>query len=97
MNTKILQKCVEELKKDTFSKEYVLGMLETLIEMQDTTPKYTYSTAGYVSVPPAPDPVIADLVNPVITGFKDLIPKEETNDTTKNLESSYLSGGLGKI
>jgi hypothetical protein len=33
MNPKILQKCVEELKKETFSKEYVLGMLETVIEM----------------------------------------------------------------
>lgn len=36
MNTKILQKCVEELKKEIYSKEYVLGMLETVIEMQPT-------------------------------------------------------------
>lgn len=32
-NNKILQKCVEELNKENFSREYVLGMLETIIEM----------------------------------------------------------------
>ena len=90
MNSKILQKCVEELKKDTYSKEYVLGMLETLIEMQSTP---TYPVSTYVS--PAPDQVIADLVNPVITGFKDLIPQE--NEPKRAIESDYLRGGLGKI
>lgn len=39
MNITILQKCVEELKKETFSKEYVLGMLEAIIQM---TPTQTY-------------------------------------------------------
>lgn len=33
---KILLKAIEELKKDGFSKEYVLGMLETLVEMQSS-------------------------------------------------------------
>lgn len=33
MNINILQKCVVELQKESFSKEYVLGMLETLIEI----------------------------------------------------------------
>jgi len=33
MNTKIIRKCIEELNKETFSKEYVLGILETLMEM----------------------------------------------------------------
>lgn len=36
MNTQILQKCVDEMKKETFSKEYVLGMLETIIAMSGT-------------------------------------------------------------
>lgn len=31
---KILEKAIKELQKDEFSKEYVLGMLETLVEMQ---------------------------------------------------------------
>jgi len=45
MNTNILQKCVDELKKDTFSKEYVLGMLETLIVMSsDKKVQVTYDT-----------------------------------------------------
>lgn len=38
MNTNILKKCVEELKKEEFKKEYVIGMLETLIEMSPTHP-----------------------------------------------------------
>lgn len=101
MNTKILQKCVDEMKKDTFSKEYVLGMLETLIEMQETVvlphPFNHTGVRGEQYTTPAPDPVIADLVNPVITGFKDLIPKEEINDTTKELESNYLNGRIGKV
>lgn len=33
MNNKILQKCIDELNKEDFSKQYVLGMLETIIEM----------------------------------------------------------------
>lgn len=34
MNTTILQKCLDELNKEDFRKDYVVGMLETLIEMQ---------------------------------------------------------------
>ena len=33
MNTNILQKCVDELKKEDFKKDYVLGLLEAVIEM----------------------------------------------------------------
>jgi len=33
MNTSILQKCVEELKKSEPKIDYILGMLETVIEM----------------------------------------------------------------
>lgn len=36
-NTGILQKCLDELNKETFRKDYVIGMLETLINMQDFT------------------------------------------------------------
>jgi hypothetical protein len=44
MNKNILQKCVEELKKETFSKEYVLGMLETMIEIDSSSvPSNPYS------------------------------------------------------
>lgn len=34
-NTGILSKCIEELNKETFRKDYVLGMLETLVEMNE--------------------------------------------------------------
>jgi len=46
MNTKILQKCVEELKKETYSKEYVLGMLETIIEMNSNDKPLIYETTS---------------------------------------------------
>lgn len=51
MNTKILQKCVEELKKEIYSKEYVLGMLETVIEMQ---PTYYPPNSGTFVLPTLP-------------------------------------------
>lgn len=38
MNTSILKKCIDELQQDTFRKDYVLGMLETLYEMQEERP-----------------------------------------------------------
>jgi hypothetical protein len=33
MNNKILQKCVDELKKESPKIDYVLGMLESVIEL----------------------------------------------------------------
>lgn len=36
MNTSILTKCLEELNKENFRKDYVIGMLETLIELSAT-------------------------------------------------------------
>jgi hypothetical protein len=33
MNTKILQKCLDELNKEPFKIDKVIGMLETMIEM----------------------------------------------------------------
>ena len=35
MNTKILQKCLDELKKEQPNVDYIRGMLETLVEMGD--------------------------------------------------------------
>lgn len=40
MNTTILQKCVAELKKESPNLQYVLGIMETLIDMSGT-PKPT--------------------------------------------------------
>lgn len=41
MNTQILQKCVDELKKDSPNIPYILGTLETLIEMLPIQPGIT--------------------------------------------------------
>lgn len=35
MNNNIIKKCLEELQKEGFRKDYVIGMLETLYEMTD--------------------------------------------------------------
>lgn len=37
MNTNILKKCIDELKKEKPEIQYVLGMLETLYEIQKPT------------------------------------------------------------
>ena len=90
MNTNILKKCVEELKKEKFSKEYVMGMLETLIEMQ-TPSNYVIPVNNTV----ANLVEAANNMPPVITGFKDLIPKED--EKSKDAESAYLSGRIGRV
>jgi len=46
MNTNILKKCIDELKKEKPEIQYVLGMLETLYEMQPQT--------ASVSITPTP-------------------------------------------
>lgn len=38
MNANILKKCLDELKKSSPKIDYVIGMLETLYEMQDDKP-----------------------------------------------------------
>lgn len=44
----ILQKCLDELNKETFRKDYVIGMLETLIEMQGISAAKTALSAGLI-------------------------------------------------
>jgi hypothetical protein len=38
MNTNILQKCINELKNESPKLEYVIGVLETLIDMSPDSP-----------------------------------------------------------
>lgn len=48
MNPKIIQKCIDELKKEgEFRKDYVLGLLEALIETNPVTTGFTTSTPSY--------------------------------------------------
>lgn len=51
MNTKILQKCLEELKKDTPDLSYLRGTLETLIEVAGGQ---VLATPGYIPAPTYP-------------------------------------------
>lgn len=46
MSKKILQKCIEELKSETFRKDYVLGMLETLVDSDSVVP-FPHPTGGH--------------------------------------------------
>lgn len=82
MNTKILQKCIDELLKENPSKEYVVGILETVIAM-NTPHEQLYKTSP-VGIQPFPQnlPIAQNL------------PSEEEG---ANLAASYLRGGIGKI
>lgn len=56
MNTKILQKCVEELNKEQPNLSYIKGMLETLIEMTTVQPFFTSpigSTTNTIQLTPS--------------------------------------------
>ena len=45
MNTQILTKCVEELKKESPNLSYILGMLETVIALSTNMPIITTTYA----------------------------------------------------
>lgn len=53
MNTKILQKCLDELNKESPRLDYLRGMLETLVEMQET-PLQTKVYRDIISPNPQP-------------------------------------------
>lgn len=56
---KILEKAIAELKKEIFSKEYVLGMLETLVEMQGEPPKVKPAQIQPIPMPSQPTPEVS--------------------------------------
>jgi hypothetical protein len=85
MNTNILQKCVDELKKDTPNLSYVQGMLETVIEM--TAANIPYSP---VQVPYQNQYTIPTSSNVMGSGLVDL-SDEEVN------AQRYESGPLGQL
>ena len=59
MNTTILSKCVEELKKEQPNISYVLGMLETVIAMSNY-PSAVIPTSSVVPPPPNYVPTIQE-------------------------------------
>lgn len=57
MHTTILQKCVVELKTDKPKIDYILGMLETVIEMSGNTPRGLSSLGMSVPAQAVPVPL----------------------------------------
>ncbi len=53
MNKKLLQKVIDELKAEKPSLPYVLGMLETMMEM-DSEPLNAMTLPGHILVPNQP-------------------------------------------
>ena len=87
MYKNILQKCLDELNKEPFKIDKVIGMLETLIEM-DPTP---------TSIPPVmnniyPTRNVLD-VNKINKTLAPVEEDEEFNETA----AKYVGGTIGKI
>lgn len=81
MNTKILQKCLDELNKEPFKIDKVIGMLETMIEMSEETKLKNY--------PLIPQDIPTQTWNPVTS----IAPKSDEETFT----DKYLNGTIGQI
>lgn len=81
MNTKILQKCLEELKKETPDLSYLRGTLETLIEMAGGE---VVSTGSYVM------PHLGVL-------HTEVGKVDEITDVDKEYERRQLGGPIAKL
>lgn len=84
MNTTTLQKCVDELKKESPDIRYILGMLETYIELNAS-----------ITVIPGLDPrfhVSSTISKPIVETKVD-----ELTDEQKRTARLYEGGPTGKI
>lgn len=81
MNTKILQKCLEELKKETPDLSYLRGTLETLIEMAGGE---VLTTPGNVM------PYVSGL-------HTEVEKVDEITDVDKEYERKQLGGPIAKL
>lgn len=86
-NSKVLQKCVEELSKPTPNIDKVIGILETVIEMgesqQTTYPSIPYYPNTQPAYPGMPNPVYSS------TATNANIPIEEEGS---GLLAAYAGG-----
>ncbi len=89
MNPQILQKCVAELKKDNPSLEYVVGILETLIEIGggQSTSGMTYD-AKIIQVPHVGPYIGSD---PLLRSSTTIVA-EEVSDEQAVLAEKYAKG-----
>jgi hypothetical protein len=83
MNTKILQKCLDELNKEPFKIDKVIGMLETMIEMANE------QQAQIPYFPTMPQPVPMPNFPVVVSATNEPIPVEHST-----IEDAYLRGGI---
>lgn len=92
MNTNILSKCVEELKKETPNISYVLGMLETVIDMNGASAPLVPFTPSYPSIPyPMGIPVYSGGSGPQSTNVPYVLTDEEIT------AQRYAGGTVGAI
>jgi len=60
MNPSIIQKCLDELQKDDFRKDYVIGLLEALVQLSGTkvapTSYVPTTSSGSSSIPAIEEP-----------------------------------------
>lgn len=64
MNNTIIKKCLDELQKESFRKDYVIGMLETLYEMSEKTQpraEFAQPKVYNVEVPTSDEGQVLDL------------------------------------
>ncbi len=91
MKTTILQKCLDELNKVDCRKDYVIGILETLIE---TESKFSYSfNSGTVNPDGTFTPKVSKPEQVTVT-YKD--PKSFSSDE-EQLPPGYATGPIGRI
>lgn len=69
MNKNILQKCIDALKNEKPNIDYVLGMLETLVEMSDTPTLASFPTPIPTQVYKAPANHVDEAINEIIPDY----------------------------
>lgn len=85
MNTKILQKCLDELNKEPFKIDKVIGMLETMIEMvNEQSQNVPFQYPNPIPMPNYQLPVVTS-----VTATNEPIPVEHST-----IEDAYLRGGI---
>jgi len=87
MYKNILQKCLDELNKEPFKIDKVIGMLETLIEM-DPTPTSIQPVMN--NIYPTRNVLDVNKIN------KTLAPVEEDEEFNETA-AKYVGGTIGKI
>lgn len=80
MNSNIIKKCIEELNKENFRKDYVLGMLESLYETQDNK---------VLKLTSVNTPGVISQVSPIVNDESSMLIAE-ANAKMKNIDLSAI-------